>query len=174
MSDFEILIDGGAARSKASHNDKSRPSIGIDLILTISKEIETKAKQLYDICEFRGQDYEETHKIEVKFIKWATTEYKNRKKRANFFPSDIFFGEPAWDILLDLAIQKCAGREISVTSACIASGAPMTTALRWVSVLEAEGLAMRQQDPMDKRRFFLAITDAGFEKIYEYYISIHN
>ncbi len=71
------------------------------------------------------------------------------------------FADPAWDMLLDLAVNEADGRRVSVTSLCLASGVPPTTALRWLSMLVDAGLAERQSDPSDRRRAFISLTDAS-------------
>jgi DNA-binding MarR family transcriptional regulator len=61
-------------------------------------------------------------------------------------------------MLLDLFASSVEGRRISVTSACIASGVPTSTALLWISKLAAKNLIVRRPDPADRRRTFLEIT----------------
>lgn len=73
------------------------------------------------------------------------------------------FGDPTWAMLLDLLLAKIEGRRVSVSSACIASGAPMSTALRLVRRLVDEGVLCRLPDEQDRRRHFLAI-DQKFEQ----------
>jgi DNA-binding MarR family transcriptional regulator len=85
--------------------------------------------------------------------------YKIRRVRDRVFQEPDMFGEPAWDILLDLALANRDYRSVSVTSACIASCVPPTTALRWVSVLEAKGFVERTPDERDARRSYLMVTD---------------
>ncbi|WP_235054527.1 response regulator [Novosphingobium lindaniclasticum] len=68
------------------------------------------------------------------------------------------FGDPAWEMLLDLLLAKIEGRRVSVSSACIASGAPMSTALRLVRRLVGEGVLCRLPDEHDRRRHFLVIN----------------
>ncbi len=68
------------------------------------------------------------------------------------------FGDPTWAMLLDLLLAKFEKRRISVSSACIASGAPMSTALRLVRRLVGEEVLMRLPDEHDKRRHFLVIN----------------
>lgn len=80
-----------------------------------------------------------------------------RRRREALFGSDLF-GEPAWDMLLELYATELAGRSESVTGLCCASGAPATTALRWVRVLENAGWMSRNADPLDGRRVFLSLT----------------
>ncbi|MBO9601095.1 MAG: response regulator [Novosphingobium sp.] len=68
------------------------------------------------------------------------------------------FGDPAWEMLLDLLLAKIEDRQVSVSSACIASGAPMSTALRLVRRLVSEGVLFRVPDEHDRRRNFLVIN----------------
>ena len=86
--------------------------------------------------------------------------YRFRRKRAAVLGGlSHLFGEPAWDMLLDLYIARVAGQNVSVTSLCIAADAPLTTGLRWIALLESEGLIARYPDPADKRRTYLRLTD---------------
>ena len=80
-----------------------------------------------------------------------------RRARNEFLPDDLL-GEPVWDMLLDLFIASHESKEISVSSVCIASGAPATTALRWLSRMEELGLIERTNDRNDRRRVCVAIT----------------
>jgi hypothetical protein len=91
----------------------------------------------------------------------------NRAMRSSFFDPD-FFCDPAWDMLLDLFLQHSLGRRICVSSLCIASGAPSSTALRWIRALEEADLVERSRDPTDGRRVFVRLTAAGHAKIAGY------
>ena len=75
------------------------------------------------------------------------------------------FGEPAWDLLLDLYIREKSGSRSSVTSACIGSRAPHTTALRHIEALRRSGWIKRIADEGDKRRFWLALTPMAVAKL---------
>ena len=89
---------------------------------------------------------------------------KARRGRNIVFGSHLF-SDPAWDILLDLYVSQCNGKKLSVSDVCEGSDAPMTTALRWISNLQREGLICRKADPSDKRRWFLMLTDDGVCKM---------
>lgn len=91
----------------------------------------------------------------------ARKTYALRRKRANFFGNPDLFGEPAWDILLDLYIAAGEGKPVSVSSACIGSATPATTGLRWLGVLTDEGLVVRENDPQDHRRVLVRLTSSG-------------
>ncbi|MES2300775.1 MAG: MarR family transcriptional regulator [Pseudomonadota bacterium] len=86
--------------------------------------------------------------------------YAERRRRHKFLPADLF-GEPTWDILLDLYIAAREERRVPTTSACIGAHVPPTTALRWLRILEARGLIEREDDGRDGRRTFVRLTWRG-------------
>lgn len=88
----------------------------------------------------------------------ARATYQARRLRSQFFAGPDLFGEPAWDILLDLFINASEGKPVPVTSACIGAAVPTTTALRWLSILETRGLVEREADGSDARRVFVRLT----------------
>ena len=88
--------------------------------------------------------------------------YRSRRRRDAAFGEDAdLFGEPAWDILLDLLDADAHGRRISVTSASLASSVPATTGLRMIAILEERGLVVRADDPLDRRRSHVSLTAKG-------------
>ncbi len=103
--------------------------------------------------------------------KRARAIYTTRRRRDAIFGKTELFGEPAWDILLDLYVAFVEEKQVSVSSACIGSAAPPTTGLRWLGVLADEGLVVREQDPADQRRVLVRLTDRGVEAMDEYLAS---
>ncbi|WEK47231.1 MAG: MarR family transcriptional regulator [Candidatus Andeanibacterium colombiense] len=97
--------------------------------------------------------------------------YDERKRRADFFPA-MMFGEAAWDMLLDLYVAEKRNELISITSACVASNAPATTALRWIRMLEEQELATRFADERDGRRNFIRISERGYALMTAYLAAI--
>ena len=91
--------------------------------------------------------------------------YRSRRQRARIFQSDDLFGEPAWDMMLDLFIAEAEGKPLSITASCIGSAVPSSTALRWLVMLEKRGLVERSADPRDARRVFLHLTARGRENM---------
>jgi hypothetical protein len=75
---------------------------------------------------------------------------RQRQLRARFFDGELF-GDPAWDMLLDLTAARAEHTRVSVTSLCIASGVPPTTALRWIGQLTEAALFQRVEDEADRR-----------------------
>lgn len=95
-----------------------------------------------------------------------------RRARAEFF-TDGLFADPAWDILLDLLMAKLSYQRISVTSLCVASNVPATTALRWIKILEKEDLVIRRADPLDGRRIFVELTEKAEQALDRFFVSIN-
>ena len=95
--------------------------------------------------------------------------YAERRLRDRVFDVPDLFGEPAWDALLDIAQAELKGERLAVTSACIGSCAPTTTALRWLKLLEERGLVCREADPADARRNFVRLTGEGHIRVERYF-----
>jgi DNA-binding MarR family transcriptional regulator len=79
------------------------------------------------------------------------------------------FADPAWDMLLDLTAARAEHKRVSVTSLCIASGVPSTTALRWIALLTQAGLLERVEDDTDRRRAFVQLTDRASDAMARYF-----
>lgn len=56
-------------------------------------------------------------------------------------------------------------RRVSVTSLCLASRAPVTSALRRIDRLLAEGLITHTLDPKDRRRKYVELTGDGASRM---------
>ncbi|UYV16626.1 MarR family transcriptional regulator [Porphyrobacter sp. ULC335] len=89
--------------------------------------------------------------------------YRQRRARAKHFSVERLFGEPAWDMLLDLFIRQERGEVVSIKSACIGSMVPHTTALRWLNLLAMEGLVALEDDPADHRRRNVILSPRAIE-----------
>lgn len=96
---------------------------------------------------------------------------RQRQLRARFFDGDLF-GDPAWDMLLDLTAARAEHTRVSVTSLCIASGVPPTTALRWIGQMTEAGMFQRVEDEADRRRAFVALTDKASDAMARYFAEL--
>ena len=92
----------------------------------------------------------------------------HRQLRKKFFAPDLF-ADPAWDMLLDLSAARGEDRRVSVTSLCIASQVPPTTALRWIALMVEEGIFLRVSDKSDRRRVFIELSDASADAMARYF-----
>lgn len=96
---------------------------------------------------------------------------RQRQLRGRFFEGDLF-ADPAWDMLLDLTAARAEHVRVSVTSLCIASGVPPTTALRWIGQLTDVGLLQRVEDETDRRRAFITLTDKAADAMARYFAEL--
>lgn len=85
---------------------------------------------------------------------------KERRGRDAIFPPNLF-GDPAWDMLLELYATSLEQQRIMTTNLCQSSAVPPTTALRWIGMLEEQGLIRKHGDPLDARRVFVALSERG-------------
>ena len=93
---------------------------------------------------------------------------RQRQLRARFFDGELF-ADPAWDMLLDLTAARAEHNRVSVTSLCIASGVPPTTALRWIGQMSDTGLLCRVEDESDRRRAFITLTDKAADAMARFF-----
>lgn len=129
--------------------------------------------KLVELHETTGLD-NATDAVSVRhdFATWARAIYASRRERAAIFGNAELFGEPAWDIMLDLYIAQADGKAVSVSSACIGSASPPTTGLRWLGILCDHGFVMREHDPADQRRVLVRLSQTGLKAMNRYFSSV--
>lgn len=95
--------------------------------------------------------------------------YHARQDRARVFDTHCdLFGEPAWDILLEVYIAQEHRRPICLSDASLAAGVPLSTAQRWVKLLLARGLLRREGDRRDARRTLISLSEKALSIMREY------
>ena len=69
-----------------------------------------------------------------------------RQSRRHHFPSWLFGGEEAWDLLLELYRARLVGAHVSKVAfmANVAGRSTCTTTRRWLNALERSGLVVRR------------------------------
>lgn len=128
-------------------------------------------KPTENACEswIHGQRQDELGRIAE--VNWLREVLCARRRRGEYFNARLF-ADPAWDMLLELYRAELAQSKISVSSLCFVSGAPLTTALRWIKALQNDGLVARSNDPLDGRRVFVRLTDDGLQAMRAYLASL--
>ena len=94
-----------------------------------------------------------------------------RHARHRFF-GKAMFGEPAWDMLLTLYITETAGPRQTVGKISEMSGAPASSAARWLQYLEKERLIIREPHATDRRVIYVELTTKGRETVEGYLASL--
>lgn len=95
-----------------------------------------------------------------------------RRKRASYFSGDLF-ADPAWDILLILALAESRFQRLSVSQLCERLDVPATTALRWLNTLTNAGLVIRREDVNDKRRKYVELSPEAYGNMADYCATSH-
>ena len=83
-----------------------------------------------------------------------------REARDRLLPDKVS-SSAAWDILLAAYVAERTGVRHNVGRMIEISRMKLTTGLRHIDLLEAEGLVERQQDPRDGRIFYLKLLRKG-------------
>ena len=85
---------------------------------------------------------------------------RTRQKRSLHFDGALF-ADPAWDMLLAVALAEIEQRRVSITDLCYAAVVPATTALRWIASMTGEGVLVRRPDAFDRRRVYIELSYAA-------------
>ncbi len=97
----------------------------------------------------------------------ASKHFADRELRKSCI-NDAFFGEPAWDMLLYLFIKACEDRRAYKTAVTSASGVPHSTALRYLELLERDGIVRVELAEGDKRVQLVSLTPKGSSAMADY------
>ena len=100
---------------------------------------------------------------EENLLKAARSIVEMQALRRRFFPTAMF-GEPAWDILLALYLTSARANR-TVNRLAERSGAPLSTAIRWLHYLEAEGLVLLDTNVHDPAQRQVHLTDKAHRSL---------
>src|SRR3546814_12485945 len=85
----------------------------------------------------------------------ARATMRRRILRRQLIGAEELFGEPAWEMLIDLFIHEGEGKPLSTSDLCVTSTIPMRSALRLVHKLRDAGLGDRSPDRLASLRSLL-------------------
>lgn len=100
------------------------------------------------------------NRIPPRLVRQARYQYAMRRHRDAMIGG--MFGEPAWDMLLELFIAGAEGRKTPMKNLCLAACASMSTATRRLECLIASKLVRKIGDDVDARRSLTELTDHGW------------
>lgn len=96
---------------------------------------------------------------------------KARVERFNYFPQALF-ADPAWDILLELALAEQQQRRVTITQLCNEAHVPATTAARWIRHLTEEGWLIRRDCTLDARVKYIELSREASAKMRCYFLQL--
>lgn len=88
----------------------------------------------------------------------AETTWRRRLLRKQLLGGSDHFGEPAWDMLIDLFIHEARGRPLSMSALCVTAGIPTSSAMKLIQRMCDDGLLERTPDVADGRRSLVNLT----------------
>lgn len=106
------------------------------------------------------------------YVALAEIQLRDTQRRRELFGSDAF-GDPAWNILLELFIAGERSRPVALTACCVASGEAPSTGLRYLRELEAAGHVIRSPDPVDQRCIQLRLSSAAATAMRGHFAAFH-
>ncbi len=94
---------------------------------------------------------------------------RRRLLRLQLLAAPELFGDPAWEMLIDLFIHERQQKDLSISALCVPVGLPMSSALRLVQKLCDAGLVRRIRDPIDGRRSIIRLMPATSRLLAAYF-----
>jgi len=99
----------------------------------------------------------------------AKATLRRRMLRGQLFGAPELFGDPAWEMLIDIFIHEREGNPLPVSSLCVSPSIPMSSALRLCQKLCDAGIIYRIPDPSDGRRSFVSLAPEIAHRINAYF-----
>ena len=117
----------------------------------------------------RSRSVPEPAGMDSDILRNARATQRRRILRRQLLGSEELFGEPAWDMLLDLFVNEREGKRLSMSSLCTAAAIPESSAMRLAQRLCDAGLLVRLPDPADGRRSFMKIAPETAHRLRAYF-----
>lgn len=143
----------------------------------------TKEPNVYENSAFRFENADEPEKLENTYlgnsglnplmpnIKFIRKIIRDRQIRNEYF-GQVFFSNPSWGMLLNLAEAQVEQIPVTVNSLCVRSGVPHPTALRWIGILIGADLVKLTDITSIDTNSRVALTDAAIASIALYFLKI--
>lgn len=93
-----------------------------------------------------------------------------RYARLETFGMDL--ASPGWSLLLELFRVSLEQRTVRLPRLAADARVPVSTAMRWIETLVDAGLVRRKADLTREGASILSLTDAGSEKMEDYFVAL--
>lgn len=160
----------GASRQKAPNDEVEYRQVTLT-----SRDIEDASRLLKLLTRQDGSLVVEPRRapsssndpIRRALIEAARNALNDRRRRVRLF-GKAMFREAAWEMLLTLYVEH-QNQRLTIAQLTCESGAPATTALRWIDYLENRRLVWRQSHPTDARAVFVELTEQAVASLDLYF-----
>ena len=140
-------------------------------------EIRSRIDQIHDMLAKGGGDEAVRSAIpafaldepQPRLIDQLSLSIQLRRMRKSHFGAAVQMTGATWDMMLDLMLANANGRTLSASDLATGAGVPLSSGLRMIAALEAQGLVKRSIDERDRRRSLVRLTEAGTEKMASYF-----
>lgn len=141
-------------------------------IMVLADEAEADAMALVgpSLDEIPEKNKHESYS-KSKFIDSVEYHLHVRKIREQHFGRKIF-GEPVWDILLELYLSELKDKKVSTSNLILSAPYSSSTALRWIKNLEENNMIFKSPSRIDGRVQYQRISKSAFDKMTKYFESI--
>lgn len=152
--------------STADYNDVDHRLATVrSQLISLQEQVEESRRALFDGSSAdQSAEWRAVKLTPDPLLNLAAALVRARGNRARQFRQNLF-GDPVWDMLLDLFIARLSHKPVCVSSLCIAARVPASTALRWIRNLERHGEVMRRPDASDRRRVYVELSDSAFRSV---------
>lgn len=99
----------------------------------------------------------------------AEATMRRRILRNQLLGASGHFGEPAWDMLIDLFIHEAKGQPLSMSALCVTAGIPTSSAMKLIQRMCDDGILERSPDIADGRRSLVNIAPAVAHRLRAYF-----
>lgn len=136
-------------------------------IQSVSRQVTSMAQRRLQDAELRRAGADGGELPSEQLLAQLSAIIRVRELRQKHFPAELF-SDPAWDMLMDLTTNRLQGHMTYVSSLAVGAQVPLTTALRYLQLLEQHGLIERKRDLADKRRTLVEITEKGLQQMHAF------
>jgi hypothetical protein len=94
----------------------------------------------------------------------ASRQIAERQRRNILLGIPNLFGEPAWEIMLDLFVARVSGKQVRLSS----DTHQIKPAMRYIRALNAQAVVEQELDETDPTAFYVTLSDAGMDRMKQF------
>ena len=106
---------------------------------------------------------------DLRALRNAEVTFRRRILRSQILDGSEHFGEPAWDILLDLFIHEAKDQRLSMSALCVTAAIPTSSAMKLIQRMCDDGILQRSPDTADGRRSLINIAPTVAHRLRAYF-----